>query len=284
MDATDEEPAARTQTVRHPWASSVALTPGHVTALLALGALALYVVGVVRTVGVLHAEGVETLRGIPLVPLQDYLLRGLGVLASPTTAAALVALVALAALLVARQPPERGLLEVRAPRAAQTGSKRADAAVRAFAILMLLFFSLFMPFSSWVPVYAAFAVAAIGGLFFGVQAPDPRTLVIQHPQELAAMLVGGVLTAALLTAYLWPPPMDRATIRTTDGAHRVGKLIANGDGVAYVLAAASHDRHPAVYAIPFARIVSLRIVNGPPHRDRTLANVLGLSTWQLDPD
>ena len=59
------------------------LTLANVTTVFALAALVFYVVGLFRRMAQLHDVGVPIGRGVPLLPLQDYLISGLAVIVNP---------------------------------------------------------------------------------------------------------------------------------------------------------------------------------------------------------
>lgn len=264
----------------------------HVTALLALGAVGLYAVGVVRTIGLLHAEGVATTRGIPLVPLQDYLVRGLSVVLT-LNAVLELAFFGLVIVLVLESPR---IARSVARRATGTGPLR-ESVFRPFAVLLrsrtwvvgaagaLLLSVLFVPVAEWAPAVLAYTFA-FGTAAFAVRrglSLDPRRWQPAHARVAGAVVVGYILIALLGNAYLTPPPIDRVVIRTSDGATLAGKLLAVSGGVVYMAGASPARRgRPAITALPIGRVATMQIAGGQPRAHRTLFESIGIRFWRFD--
>lgn len=262
------------------------------TALLAVGGVALYIVGLVRTVGLLHAEGVDVTRAIPLAPLQDYLLRGLGVIVTPGSLLqiAIAGLLLAAALTSARwgalfhggdDPSETvwnilfGLFGL-----ALLGLGfipfLADDLVLTPLLVIPFSFVLLVPPVEWIPVVVptALAVAAAALAAWSGRPPDEWGAWSRgHARVAAATIAAWLLVAALLDAYLAPPPLDRARIETTSGERLTGGLLTLTGSLAYVVEDGEKER---IRVIPVADMRSLWVSEGRPRHYRSIAEQIGI--------
>ncbi|HEU4702037.1 MAG TPA: hypothetical protein VFS37_06095 [Conexibacter sp.] len=267
------------------------LSLADVTALLALGGVALYVVGLVRTVGLLHAEGVDVTRGVPLAPLQDYLLRGLGVVVAPRS----LLQIAIAVLLLG--------VAITSARWAALVDEEGGSSENVQNILFGLFYLalvglgftpfltdnlelaplLVVPFSfvlivppvEWIPAIVptvlAVAVAWLAKLS-GLLGDELGTWSRAHARVAAAAIAAWLLVAALLSAYLAPPPLDRARIETTSGERLAGGLLTLTASAAYLVEDGAAAR---IRVIPVASMRSLWVSEGRPRHYRSIAEQLG---------
>lgn len=281
------------------------LTLANATAFLALGALVLYVVGVVRTIGLLHAEGVTTARGVPLVPIQDYLLRGLGVVTDPGRLnGVLIVAAVLAFPLVLPDPDDEAATDdehdedapgVPAPRPTWRARIRRIAVlawthpVMALALTATVIVGLLTPAAQWLPVVGAIGI--IGAILWAavhleLLPADPVRWRRPHRRAVTGVMLAVTLVMVLLAAYLRPPPIQRVRIELAPGSRPlVGKLLAVTDSLVYYLPM-RRDRSdaPAIRAIPLGRVTALNVTDGPARRFLTIPQKLGLRLWHFDGD
>jgi hypothetical protein len=272
-------------------------TLGDATALLALGALGLYGVGVVRTLGSLHAAGVESFRGVPLIPLPEYLLRGLSVVMTVNAVVVIVLWVA-TAVLVLRLPRVRPREHTGERHHEPAGeSKPSTPAARprwrtvargsaASALLLappVLAVLVLYPIADWLPGLVGGAVSMALILLCGktqlIQS-DPGWTRSEARVALACLLTG-LLAMLATSAYVWPPPLEHVTAHLVGGRERAGELVSTSDGVLYLLPAHG-GAHPVVEGVPLDRVTVLAISRGTPRPRHTLAEQLGVRLWHLN--
>jgi len=261
------------------------------TAVLALGGVALYVVGLVRTIGLLRADGVDVKRGIPLAPLQDYLLRGLGVIVAPSSLE-YMAVGGLLLALVLTSPRWRPLIAqgrsaehagdilvaLGAIAVMQLGLIPTVADQLALLPLMLIpgSFALFVSPAELIPLVVPIvflgAAAEIASRR-GVLPDDWRSWTRSHARVATAGVAAWLLLTTLLAAYLIPPPLDRATIETTSGEHLAGDLLTLTGSAAYLI---EDGKRARIRVIPTASMRSLWMSSGRPRHYRSIADRIGI--------
>ena len=259
--------------------------------LLAASTALIYGIGLFRTVAQLHAEHVQTLRGLPLSPLQGYFIAGLAVLLSP--GAGLLAVIFVSLLVGIHiafagwgEEPGAGLpvaalalhglrdyFERRPSRAEIAGVVAMTMAAAAFAMGVALILPL--------PLLELYAIVAIVSLPFLFVSPSPRSTSLRSQAQFATGLAIVAFALSLLAiVYIAPPSLDRVTIRATNGRYLRAKLLAQTSSMIYVVG--RDDRGDAsIVAFPTDRIARMEIVRGPKRYERSLADVLGLG-WVPD--
>jgi hypothetical protein len=198
------------------WLRLIRNTVSHLPAILAGGAVALYVVGVVSTLGELRASGVDVTEGMPLIPLEQHLLNGVGIVASGNT-------LMIAGIALAMYWSLRGDANGRAV------SGRPWPYLVAFALVML-WVALAAP---WVTIFiiAIYVGGLVALLWFARRFPE---LWRRRRAELYVGLY--LLTLPLLAgldAYFRSDPLPKATINTESRAFE-GPLVATNGGVVYL--------------------------------------------------
>lgn len=298
------------------------LTFGNVAALSALTAAVLYVIGLVRRVAQLHAEGVSTTRGLGLSSLQDYLLEGLGVIVNPGTVLLLLALAILAggAFVYARlssttladvlarwwgddetstnadSGPERT-----GDSGKQTGEQKVegsdgesfiDTAMFIASVLVVIFLVLLIPLAEWGPAVVAcaplFALALINAHYGLLKFDGWRNWSLSHAR--ASVLALGLTLAltSVLYAYFEPPSLDQAIIRTSAGREIKGRLLAESNGLVYLVGPRDRNQQAAIIAIPFTSVAEIHIDEGLPRFYKTVPELLklpqklGVPFWRVE--
>jgi hypothetical protein len=296
------------------------LTFGNVAALSALTAAVLYVIGLVRRVAQLHAEGVSTTRGLGLSSLQDYLLEGLGVIVNPGTALLLVALAILAggAFVYARLSsttladvlarwwgddetstnadlgPERTGDSGKQTRKVEgvDGESFIDTITSIPSVLAVIFLVLVIPLAEWAPAVVAvaplFALALINAHYGLLKFDGWRNWSLSHAR--ASVLALGLTLAltSVLYAYFEPPSLDQAIIRTSAGREIKGRLLAESNGLVYLVGLRDRNQQAAIIAIPFTSVAEIHIDEGVPRFYKTVPELLklpqklGVPFWRVE--
>lgn len=258
---------------------------------LAAATALIYTIGLIRTMAQLHAEHVQTLRALPLSPLQEYFIAGLAVVLSPSALllfalvfVLLAAIHAFFAFAATVPEPEPSL----AKSLIDDLRKFADGGPswREIGSTVLLGLSGFLLAALWllaVPLlYLKLSAVALAVLAPFVFVSPGSTPASRKRQARLATVVAIVMTGSLISAilYLAPPALDRVTIRATNGHYVRAKLLAQTSSMIYLVGRDDHG-DAAVTAFPTARIARMEIVHGPKRHDRSLSDVLGLG-WLPD--
>jgi hypothetical protein len=255
----------------------------HTTAFLAIGALVLYGVGLVRTIGLLHAEGIETTRGVPLAPLQDYLVRGISVMATPATLATMVMIGGIVVLALVLPEWLRSRVSRQRARHRETTPQEFGGILFTATVATTGPFLLFFPLAETAPTVGPLAFVVSGFAWALYTGRFPHNWVgwtRAHSRAVAAGFLLTFLASALLLAYFAPPPIDEVTIRTSAGGHVTGSLVALTGSAIYVVPQTEEDG--TVTVIPLARVTSLVIADGPRRTFRTLPEIMGLHIGRLE--
>ncbi|HEY3830443.1 MAG TPA: hypothetical protein VGL57_14715 [Solirubrobacteraceae bacterium] len=293
------------------------LTFANVAALSALTATVLYVIGLVRRIGQLHAEDVSTTRGLGLSSLQDYLLEGLAVIVNPTIAfrLAVVAVLAAAAFVGAKlastPAADRiarwwgggetsleagaeadGTLSAAAAGSDDSANGSNSRLIRGVWGLGAAGLTLLIPVAEWGPPIAV-AVAAAALVYFNLRFElltinGWRTWSVNHAR--ASVLTAVVMLSALaaLYAYFDPPPLDQATIYTSNDQVIKGKLLAESNGLVYLVGTRDRDHQAGILAIPLTSVARMRVSVGEPRFYKTIPELLelpkelGVPFWRVE--
>jgi hypothetical protein len=285
-------------------------------ALLTFSALLLYAAGLFRTIAQLHAENVQSLRGLPLAPLQTYFVEGLAMAFDLNGLFVVVLLFVLGAtpLVVWRyrhqiadwlSPPDRADDRAGPQTDAQEASASlspvrrtakavSNAAFNVIGLLGLLVFVgavvfgfLFMPAVLWAPylVVGLPFVPLAGFLAFHMIPQDWRRWTPFHSRLAAGALAFSGILFVIVPGYFNPPPLDQVAIRTVSGRLLHGKLITQSNGLTYLVG--TRGRQPgeaSIVVIPGSRIARMEITKGRDRYFRSLAEVAGLRLWRLELD
>ncbi len=298
------------------------LTLTNVTTVFALGVLVLYLIGVVRRIAQLHDVGVSTSRGVPLAPLQDYLVSGLGVIVNPATLGLLFIVVFVTVVILAApkaaemfreavervlasygtgdEPPDDGRADEPDEPNPGKGSRlspRASRILRAVASVgggvavwgSIVACVLVVPWRYWVAFAAVAAIAAVllalNRRYAVVPVSKPTSWERHHARVMASTFLGLTLIFGLLVAVMMPRPLDRVVVRPLKGKTITGPLLAQANGAIYVADARRDSRTQAsVTAIPLGRIQSFHVEDGPLPHYKTLPEMVGVRFWRVNED
>lgn len=273
------------------------LTAQNVTAMSAVTVLILYLIGLVRRIGQLHAEGISPIRGLPLLPLQRYFVDGTSVMLNPGTLG-LLFMVGLATTLALNLPTAVKMMEaLQADEAGEPATRSpiraalqrvVDRVLMAIGVVVVLLYPfavlLLVPVAEWLPVLAGatplfvltFAVAASG-----VTWSDWSD---RHGRLIALALALTFVLAVGLSAYFHPPSYDRVVILTTDHRRVAGPLIAQADGFMYVAGKPVDQRRGeerTIIAVPAARVASARVSKGSDRYWKTVPELACIRFWRV---
>lgn len=236
---------------------------------IALSGIGLYVIGVVRTVGILRAEDIPFSRGLPIVQLQDYLLRGMSVLARPQLLFGLTILLLIVTLLLA-------MGNLRAEKGIPAGS--AAPLVLPFLAFMGIGVAL-IPVAEWASLVpgVVIGITCLVKLDRGAQEGKSRT---------AALLTLGVFFGFALSmgtrAFFAPPPLDRAVITEVSGDVREGRLLYQSGSALYLAGGMDPENgHRLVEVLPTSSLTSVLVKDGEKRHLKTAPEMLGWSFYRL---
>lgn len=189
----------------------------HASLVLAVSGIGLYLIGVVRTVGILRAEGIPIARGLPVVALQDYLLRGLSVVAKPQTLLVLLTLLTMVTFVIA-------IADRREGEDKELGKLISRLTVLFSTAILLIVSMALIPVAEWLPmlpgaVGAIFCIARLDRL--KSHAPSGRSPRTVH---YVAGLFCSLAFALGMRAYFFPPPLDQVRIVDQGGDVHIANL------------------------------------------------------------
>jgi hypothetical protein len=269
----------------------------------ALVCAALAMAGLARRVAQLHAAGIPLIRGLTLLTLPDYLVEGVAVAVAPTTAILLIvlALAAVGAFLAAdlaegrrdvgvaheaigETEPGRASLDVRDPRPRQRRIRqRCLLAAPTGAGCGLV--CLIVPLAVWGPLLAALTplvcLLRLNARYEVLDLSSWSTWSRVHARVSVTVLVCTFALMAGLHCYFDPPPLDLASIRTKEGTHLEGGLIAVSNGFVYLAEPGDPVRRAYIRSLPVTEIAAMRIGPGRPRRYETVPELLGAHLWRL---
>lgn len=241
------------------WLTSPAVVP----VLVALGGIALYVVGLLNMIGGLRDADLSTEDVLPLLPVERHLTAGIGALANPLTLFVVLG-GALTTWYLARQdgpgPPVEegdGNDPVEAPEHRPVG--RTD---RAIIVLVLASLALISPVRAAILIPAV----ALGGLaVYAIVVRGGSVVTMTLTYLLVSFSVQGILES-----FVRPDPVPSAELRLTDNSERIGDWIGVNQGTVYI---AQGGR---VLGIPNSKVMWARIKHRDREPDESLVELIGL--------
>lgn len=266
------------------------------TLVLAAFTALIYGVGLLRTLAQLHAEHVQSLRGLPLAPLQVYFVAGLAVILKPTTMIVLAIVLGLAAFAHAglrraeldfsRPAPDQPTRteQHESPADEDDADRPGVVEIAAFSMLVVVWLVAVL---GAVLVVAQFVPLRLGAAYvtftstFVLLFLSVRSIAARSPDTSASLftaaLVTGLTLATLAFTYVEPPSLDRVTIRATNGRYVRAKLLSQTSSMVYVVGPRRpKDRNASIIAFPTSRIARMEIDQGGRRRYRTVAEAPGI--------
>lgn len=244
-------------------ARSAPTVASSIPALLALGALGIYLVGILQAVGMLRATGVDTYRALAFSSLQDYFLRGVAILLGTTGGLLVLCLGAVGGYWVFGNRASETIAPPK-PSEGWIGRLGSGATYLVLAVLVLA-----LPVAVTVPVFGvvvAVVVAIAGARRVGLLPSDLSEVVDSLPRRLVVAFVGAiVLLATGVQAYVAPLNHEYARVRLSTNKVIAGEYVGAKDGMVYLAGKRpSHEsvgnpRQRSMRAIPIARIAELRV-------------------------
>jgi len=256
----------------------------HASLTVAISAALLYLIGVIRTAGVLRIEDIPLTRGLTIVPLQDYLLRGLSVVAQPQILFGFGFILFGSTVLIASAETQREFLEEKAKE--EKGSAEIDIPNKedvfqsmrwaaGLGVVFILIPVLVFPVAEWLPMLPATLLA----VFCLVQLHRWSSTSTQDspPVGYVMGLLAALAMAWALKAYFDPPPLETATITELDGKQWKARLLLGTGDTLYVLGQRDpQTNHRAIRGIPIASVQSVEVSDGPTRNFKTVPELLGI--------
>lgn len=247
----------------------------HVPSVLALSGIGLYLLGVIRIVGILRAEDIPVTRGLPLLELQDYLLRGLTLTVRPQLLVMLAVFLVLITyvLAIGNWWRERG----REARAFEMGVD--------WIVLLTLFVLVpvfLFPLAEWLSMVPGLALAIV--CVAKLERHNRVTVAATSPRA-AFLVVGFFLSLGIAIAgraYYYPPPLDTVTITRAPATHSSSRLLYESGGVLYLVGPRSESGgNRGIEAVPSSSLQSFEIRDGEARNFQTLPELLGLHLYRI---
>lgn len=217
----------------------------------------LYLLGVVSSIGALRASGVDEGQGLALIPLEEHLRKGVGILLSWTT-------VLLAGAFA--------LMYVGARSGTSGGSGEPAVLTRFWNGVVVLVVLLCMFAMPWTIILVMLLVVV--ALFASVLLPrwlGGRWEGRRAEIYVATMFVTLALVAGL-DAYFRSDPLPRAVV-TVGHSTLSGSIIATDGGFVYLAPQAGHGLYRAV---PVARVTAMSTVRQRRMDEPSVLNLLGI--------
>lgn len=237
---------------------------------LALSGIGLYILGIVRMVGILHAEDVPISRGLPLLSLQDYFLRGLSLIARPQLWFAVAVIVLVLTAMVAMSNLRESLKM----------SARFDLPLAAPMVFTMALGLGFIPLAEWACLLPGVTISFI------CLAKLNREGDTRQGSRAASLLTFGVFFGFALStgarAYFVPPPLDNVVITNTSGEVREAKLLYQSSSSLYVVGRRDpYTKQRTVELLPISNFPRIVIRDGEFEISRTIPELLGLHFYRI---
>jgi hypothetical protein len=234
--------------------------------ILALGAIALYAIGAVRTAGSLRASDLSVSDTFGIVPLQDHMTNGLAVVLGQGPLYLVGLLVIAFRVWNSHQVRE----------ARRSGASRRSRFDWFFdrALIPILVAMLLVAAPWWgVPILLVVWGSETLGVVLA-QAGPPACR--RHPVVTTlSMLLAGYVLLAFCFSYFLAKPLLKVELTLQTGSTATGPLIAQRDGAFFV--GARSDR--VLYrAWPQDQIVEAQVSESPRERSKSIPEILGIDT------
>ena len=259
---SESPPKERGQT----WRSLGLTFLSHVPAVLTVGAIVLYLLGVVASIGQLRASDADVGQALNLIPLERHLRNGIAIALSPWTLFIVVMFPALA--FVVSNPTES------APTGDTTVSPPFPRIYGWVALAVFLFICVVGPWTAIASLVLT-AVCLFAPLIAAVK------LGGYWRARMPTLYVLGGITAttllAALNAYFLSDPLPAAMLQTS-GRSVEAPLIAISEGVVYLAAVKPNGFYTAV---PVAQVTNLSVVRRKRKPEPSPLNLIGID-WPPD--
>jgi hypothetical protein len=153
--------------------------------------------------------------------------------------------------------------------------------------VVLILAILYVPVALMTPYIVGAVLIAAGVLVYRrrwLRLPRLEDWTHVHARVLTLALVFVVVTFALVSVAVSPPPLDTVTIRLESGALRSGGFLATANDSIYVVEHPRPGASGVIAVFPVDGVRAARISEGTPRRYRSLANRLGLTdeAWSAE--
>jgi hypothetical protein len=256
----------------------------HLSAWIAVGGISLYLIGVIRTAGILTAEHIPVSRGLPVVELPDYLLRGLSVVLATQTLLLFSGLLLGVPVLLAAQERDARLKASKTTPSTHgvdvtVSWLQPTLAAVGGAFLVLLMVAIY-PLAEWAPMIMGFVISMTSVIKLGTR--KAGTLGSDRSVgRWVALLVFGVVLAWGMRAYFDPPPLDLIRITYQDGRTETRRIFFSSGQAFYLVGAEGKGTHRNLRVVPTASTRSAVLMDGSRRYFKTVPELLGLSFYRL---
>jgi uncharacterized membrane protein len=272
-----------------------AFCSAHAPILLGTFTALVYGIGLFRTLTQLHAAHVQSLRGLPLAPLQGYFIAGLAVILDPDILLSLlltiVTLIALRVQAESVTPSENTAPAFDGPKWAETlnaltrffatghlrSVTRREMIVAVLYAIPLFLLVVNLPFA----IMAASAAALVPFLPLGVAGASQGTAPRVSANVLAGLFIIAIALSLATFVYVAPPSLDHVTIRATNGRYVRAELLTQTSSMVYVIGPRDKNGDASIIAFPTGRIARMEIGHGEPRHLRSLVDSRGFGFFRL---
>lgn len=235
----------------------------HSSAYIGLGAVVLYVLGIVATVGQMRASDIDVQYGLSLVPLDRHLRNGIGILSDPWIWVLIALFVAIYAWLMrSRSSVSDGNDQAPQPRDAFT--KRLD---RFMSPVVYVGASLVLPWPYMIAMAVMLGPPVLLGYFGQRLGREPMLLVIRL---LPLAFASTVVLLIGLNAYYRSSPLPKVSFQS-QGSTVSGPLISVAEGLIYL---GPTTRKGLCVSVPLSTVTSRLDVTRTERREE--ASVLNM--------
>jgi hypothetical protein len=247
----------------------------HAAAAIGWGAVALYALGVVKTLGHLHASAIDGAHALAVIPLELHLRNGIAVMANWTAVGIVVLYVVLYWVFgsqLRHATANRGEVDDDVQPARRLGD--ADPRLNWLGAVMVVAVFLITP---WPTIFVAVPVSAPvllmwGAVWWARKDPGARPFLstVRWWRVIPRMVVGSMLLFAMVDALYRSDPLPDARLSTSSGVVR-GPLIASTDGAFYV-----GDKNRLYSIVASSEVRSAKLVQRKRQAERSVLAMIGL--------
>lgn len=240
---------------------------GHVTAIIAVGALVFYALGVIKTLGQLRASHVDLAQGLALIPLDRHLRNGVGIASQPRT------LVVVGLWMIVSWFGLQDFRHVLAdPPTAMSPWLRRSGVALCIALGCGTLMSFFLPWTMMLsPLSLILTVVLVIAFVVWTHKATDSIWSRRLPEFLVAGAIITSLAFLVATVYFASDPLPHAQIATKAGEIS-GPVITTTDGFLFVGA-----RGKTLYReIPASQALSVVVTKRKREDERSVLQMIGL--------
>jgi hypothetical protein len=238
----------------------------HTTAIVAMGAVALYAAGVVGSIGRLRASGVDISEGFSLITLERHLRAGIATLFS-TTVLLMVPFLTVIGLVLWRSTKKA---RNATPSSYSRSDRRTLYVTISIAGLLTVLAGIAVPWDIFLVIIVALAIGIAGAYVTFAHA-------YSNEKSIAVLLVTALaltLGVSAVRNFFASDPLPVATVTVSEHKVIVGPLISVNDGIVYL---GSKDRDDFYQSIPTGKIVRFSVERRRRVQEPSVLQILGIN-------